>query len=798
MHPLSIGIKTFKYITPLFPIKSHSLHFSNLCAQKTPSNPSILAEKLAYSLDSCQDIHSLKKLHASTIIQGLGTNTFLGSKLLNSYAFLGLLTESRSVFNGINNGNFSLLNSVFVGYFKAGEFHEVLRVYLHFKRRKIGIHGSAFTFSLKSCVQLCRLELGKAIHVDVLKFGLNTDRFVGSSLIGFYSVYEDMVDARKVFDEITERDIVAYTSLITGYTQTGDHHAAYKAFAVVQRMRDDNMEPNRVTLVMLLQGASKLRLLTYGELIHAYAIRRGINCFDEVFKTSLMDMYMKCDAPHKATMLFSQISTKSTACWNVLIDGHLKSCQPFEALNLFSLMAQDDHEFDLITLANGVRSCANLGLLRVGKSIHGYMFRTGVQLDVVTNTALIDMYSKCNNCGKATEIFDTMKNKDVISFNVMMAGYLQNGYAREAIKLFHNMRRSGLTENEATVLTIVSAFSDLKDIRQGRSIHGYVITHGFESKTDIANQIIYLYVKCDYVDYARRVFDQIKHKDLVSWTSMMRGYENLGHANEVITLFYKMMNLEKQPNPDLVTLTCLLQAFSRIGCLKQIKEIHCHVIRLLMENEITIMNSLLTNYSKCGMYKTSRDLFGQMGTKCIASWNTMIAASGMHGDCFGALELINGMKKENIVPDEVTFMSALSSCSHAGLIEEGLNLFKMMKEEYGLVPGEEHYGCVVDLLGRAGQLKDAFDFLKCVPPTQSGSALGALVAACRVHGNNEMGEGLGRWLLDLDPENSSSYGLVSNLYAESKRWNEAAHIRATAKQRGLKTTAGFSLIEIDR
>ncbi|KAI3799114.1 hypothetical protein L1987_34404 [Smallanthus sonchifolius] len=697
MYPVSIGIKTFKKIT---------------------SYSSVLAEKLAYSLELCYDVHYLKKLHACTIIQGLGTNTFLGSKLLNAYAFFGLLTESRSVFSGITNHSFSLWNSVFVGYFRAGEFDEVLRVYLNFRQRKIGIHGSAFTFSLKSCIQLCRPDLGKAIHVDILKFGLNTDRFVGSSLIVFYSMCKDMVDACKVFDEITERDIVAYTSLITGYTQSNDYHAGYKAFALVQHMQADNLEPNRVTLVNLLQAALQLRLLNHGESIHAYAVRRGISCFDEVFKTSLMDMYIKCGAPHKATVVFSQISTKITACWNVLINGHLKSCEPFEALSLFSLMAQEGYKFDLISLANGVLSCANLGLLRVGKSIHGYMFRTGVQLDVVTKTALIDMYSKCDSCGKAREIFNTMKDKDVISFNVMMA-----------------------------------------DIRQGGSIHGFVITHGFESKTDIANQVMYLYVKCDYIDYARQVFDQINHKDLVSWTSMMMGYENLGHANEVITLFYKMMNSEKKLYPDVVTLTCLLQAFSRLGCLSQIKEIHC---------------------------------------QCIASWNTMIAASGMHSDCFGALELINQMKKENIVLDDVTFMSALSSCSHAGLIEEGLNLFKMMKKEYGLVPGEEHYGCVVDLLGRAGQLKEAFDFLKCVPPAKSGSALGTLVAACRVHGNSEMGEALGRWLLDFDPENSSSYGLVSNLYAESERWNEAAHIRATAKHRGLKTTTGFSLIEIDR
>ncbi|KAL7612337.1 hypothetical protein Lser_V15G07640 [Lactuca serriola] len=794
MYPISIGI-TIKKISPLFPINFRSLFFSNSSAKNVPSDSSILAEKLVSSLERCGDVNSLRRLHACILVQGLETNTFLGSKLQNTYAFFGLLTESRSVFSRIINNNLSLWDSVIIGHYKAGQFDEVLRVYLDLRQRKIGIHGSAFTFTLKSCIHLGRPELGKAIHVDIIKFGLNTNRFVGSSLIGFYSMYRDMADACKVFDEITERDLVAYTSLITGYTQTNDHRAC-EAFAIVQHMQTENLEPNRVTLVSLLQAAAHLQLLNHGELIHAYAKRRGIGCVDEAFQTSLMDMYIKCGAPNKATTVFHTMSIKTTSCWNVLIAGHLKSSQPFEALNFFSLMAQKGHRFDLITLANGIISCANLGLLLVGKSIHGYMFRNRVHLDVVANTALVDMYSKCENCINARKIFDTMKDKDVISFNVMIDGYLQNGHACEAIEAFHNMRTLGLTENEATILTVVSAFSDLNDIRQGRSIHGYVITHGFESKTDIANQVLYLYVKCGYIQYARQIFDRIKHKDLVSWTSMMMGYENLGHVYKVINLFQEMQS-EKQLTPDSITLTCLLQAFSQLGCLTQVKEIHCHVIRASMDNQITIMNSLLTTYSKCGMYKISRVLFRKMRTRCLASWNTMIAASGMHGDCVGALALIEEMKKEKIVPDDITFMSALSSFSHSGFVEGGLNLFRVMKEEYRIVPREEHYGCMVDLLGRAGQLDEAFDFLKCVPHTQSGSALRALVAACRVHGNHEMGESLGRWLLDFDPENSSSYGLVSNMFAESQKWDEVARVRESAKQRGLKMTSGYSMIEID-
>nr|GEZ45037.1 hypothetical protein [Tanacetum cinerariifolium] len=258
-----------------------------------------------------------------------------------------------------------------------------------------------------------------------------------------------MVDARKVFEEVTERDIVAYTSLISGYVKCEDCDSSYEAFDVVKVMVSDGMEPNRVTLASLLQVVGKLRVLDYEKLIHTYAIRRGIGCCDEVSETSLIDMYVKCGAPNRANAVFGQWSIKTNACWNVLIVGHLKSCQPFEALNLFSIMAKEGRRFELIALVNGILSCANLGLLRVGKSIHGYMFRTGVQLGVVTKTVVVDMYSKCDSCSKARLVFDTIKDKEIISYNVIMVGYHQNGHAHDAIEAFRNMRRVGLPENEA-------------------------------------------------------------------------------------------------------------------------------------------------------------------------------------------------------------------------------------------------------------------------------------------------------------------------------------------------------------
>ncbi|XP_057969202.1 pentatricopeptide repeat-containing protein At4g21300-like [Malania oleifera] len=776
-------------------LATQSRFFCNFSIERSQSPPSSVSDKFACLLENCSDIVSLRKLHGRIATEGLGNSIFLGSKLLNGYAKFGFLAESKWVADRIINNNLSLWNSILVGYFRTGHFAEVLRRFKNLRGRKIGLDSSAFTFSLKSCSELESLEFGKGIHVDTFKFGLNTDRFVGSSLIGLYSKCGDIDDASKVFDEIIERDIFVYTSMITGYAQVGDHRA-YEAFEVARCMQMDQLDPNRVTLVSLLQAAARLKALEEGRSVHGYAVRREIGCLDEVFETSLVDMYIKCGAPKLAALIFGNMSTRTTASWNAVIAGHLQVGQPLEALNHFRLMLWENLVPDLITLANGILSCANLKHFREGKSIHNYIIRSRVQLDLVAITALVDLYSKSNNLIQAREFFDKMQERDVISFNVMMAGYLQNGFVCEAMETFCGMVKEGIRPNAGTILTMFSALSDLKDLKQGRAAHGYVLRHGFASITDVANQVIYMYAKCGCVDSAREVFRSIKYKDLVSWTSMMMCCVSHGYADETVSLFLLMQG-EKR-DPDSVTLISLLQAFAQLGYLSLAKEVHCHIYRFLMDREKPVINSLVTTYARCGKLNSVRNLFEHTTRRCLTSWNTIIAAYGMHGNCAEALNLFDRMKNENFAPDRVTFTSLLSACSHSGLVEEGLHIFRSMMEKYSIVPCEEHYGCMVDLLSRAGRLKEAFDFAKCLPSREKASALVALLSACRVHRNKEMGKIIGRQLLDLDPENSSVYALVSNLYADDEKWDEVTRIRGMAKDRGLKRTPGYSLIELDK
>ncbi|KAE8695767.1 Mitochondrial saccharopine dehydrogenase isoform 1 [Hibiscus syriacus] len=606
--------------------------------------------------------------HACIFTNGLCQNTFISSKLLTCYQKFGFSVDSRWVFDGIIKSNIFLWNSILVGCFRSSKYGEVLRLYLKLKQKRIGLDGSAITFTLKSCVELGSLGFGKGVHLDVFKFGLSKNQFVGSSLIGLYSRYGDML--------------------------------AYKAFEFACSMQKEGVDPNRVTMVSLLQAAAELEALEHGGTIHGYAIRRGIDCLDEIFETSLMDMYIKCKVPTMAACIFGRMKMKTIGSWNAMITGYINMGKPLEALGHFCY-----------------------------------------ELDLVSTTALVDMYSMCNDLVRARQLFKVIETRDVILYNVMMSGYLQNGFATDSIDIFIEMVCIGLKPNLGSILNVLSALLELNNVRGGRSVHGYILRHEF-------------------------LFDRIQYKDLVSWTSMMMGYICHGHPDEAIILFQKMKS--EGLDYDSVTLTSLLQASSKLGYLSLAKEVHCH-----------------------------SNLFEHTTRRCLTSWNTMISAYGMHGKCKEALLLFDRMKNEMIKPDDTTFTSILTACSHSGMVEEGLQVFYCMRKEYGIIPCEAHYGCIVDLLSRAGRLEEAYKLLKLVPARQSASALAALLAACRIHGNTELGEIIGNWILDLEPENPSVYNLVSNLYAESGKWDDSARTRNMAKMRGLKKAAGYSLIELN-
>lgn len=754
------------------------------------SRPSYVV-KFAVLFQNCADVRSLKKLHARVLTLGLGRDVTLGSEILIRYAGLGILPMTSLCFQGFLNNDLAQWSSAMVDIFRAGYAEEVIHLYRGLKLRQIDLDEKTITFGLKSCTELRNLLLGKGMHADSLKLGLSRDKFVGSSLVGLYSKLARMADSHKVFEEILDKDIVSYTSMITGYSENMDS-TSWNAFEIASDMLQSNLEVNRVTLVSLLQVAGNLRAIREGKSVHCYSIRRGIGVSDEVLETSLVHMYTRCGAYQLASAVLKN-SMQAVASWNALLAGLVQTGQSGNAVHHFSVMLHEHKAIpDSVTYANVISACAELHNSGCAASVHAYLIRRSIPLDVVLATALIEVYFKCTRIMRSRHLFDQLMVKDVVSYNAMIYGYLQSGMANEAITLLKEMMVQCVAPNSVTVLSLLAAIADHKDLVRGRWIHGFAIRHGFCSDVDIANQIIRMYSFCGKIAAARIVFASLEKKILISWTAMMMGCLFCGHGSETVRLLQLMQ--QHGVKPDSVTLMAAAQAASELGHLKGVKQIHCFVYRALLEKDTKTANSIITAYAKCGRLDLSVGLFLSLENRDLDSWNALISAYGMHGFYIKVLEMFKLMEEGNINPDGLTFSSVLSACSHAGLVKEGLRIFQSMTSMYSVLPQEEHYGCIVDLLSRAGHLEEAYKLIKLSTLNDRSSVLCALLSACRTHGNTILGQIISDELLELE-QNPGTYALISEVFAQKGQWNKSATIRNIANKSGLRKLPGSSFIE---
>lgn len=754
------------------------------------SRPSYVV-KFAVLFQNCADVRSLKKLHARVLTLGLGRDVTLGSEILIRYAGLGILPMTSLCFQGFLNNDLAQWSSAMVDIFRAGYAEEVIHLYRGLKLRQIGLDEKTITFGLKSCTELRNLLLGKGMHADSLKLGLSRDKFVGSSLVGLYSKLARMADSHKVFEEILDKDIVSYTSMITGYSENMDS-TSWNAFEIASDMLQSNLEVNRVTLVSLLQVAGNLRAIREGKSVHCYSIRRGIGVSDEVLETSLVHMYTRCGAYQLASAVLKN-SMQAVASWNALLAGLVQTGQSGNAVHHFSVMLHEHKAIpDSVTYANVISACAELHNSGCAASVHAYLIRRSIPLDVVLATALIEVYFKCTRIMRSRHLFDQLMVKDVVSYNAMIYGYLQSGMANEAITLLKEMMVQCVAPNSVTVLSLLAAIADHKDLVRGRWIHGFAIRHGFCSDVDIANQIIRMYSFCGKIAAARIVFALLEKKILISWTAMMMGCLFCGHGSETVRLLQLMQ--QHGVKPDSVTLMAAAQAASELGHLKGVKQIQCFVYRALLEKDTKTANSIITAYAKCGRLDLSVGLFLSLENRDLDSWNALISAYGMHGFYIKVLEMFKLMEEGNINPDGLTFSSVLSACSHAGLVKEGLRIFQSMTSMYSVLPQEEHYGCIVDLLSRAGHLEEAYKLIKLSTLNDRSSVLCALLSACRTHGNTILGQIISDELLELE-QNPGTYALISEVFAQKGQWNKSATIRNIANKSGLRKLPGSSFIE---
>ncbi|KAJ4951347.1 hypothetical protein NE237_028179 [Protea cynaroides] len=438
------------------------------------------------------------------------------------------------------------------------------------------------------------------------------------------------------------------------------------------------------------------------------------------------------------------------------------------------------------------QSCIDQRAVEPGRQIHAHCL-TGLGLSTVITTKLINLYSVCNYLPEAHFLFDGVPKDNVFLWNVLIRGYAWSGPHEAALSLYHQMLNSGIKPDNFTFPFVLKACSALSALQEGRDIHGYVIRMGWEFDVYVGAALIDMYGKCGFVGSARQVFDNILVRDVVLWNSMLATYSQNGHPDNAHLLCRDMAMVGLRPT--MATLVAVISASADIAALPQGREVHGLSWRHGFESQDKVKTALVDLYAKCGSVHVARRLFERLTEKRVISWNAMIAGYAMHGHASEALSLFEEMEEE-AQPDHVTFVGVLSACSHGGLMNEGWKFFESMVTKYLVQPTVQHYTCMVDLLGHAGRLDEAYNLIEQMTVRPDSGVWGALLNCCKIHRNVGLGERALEKLIDLVPNDAGNYVILSNIYAQVGDWEGVAKVRKLMKERGLKKSIACSWIEV--
>ncbi|XP_024462782.1 pentatricopeptide repeat-containing protein At2g22410, mitochondrial isoform X2 [Populus trichocarpa] len=523
--------------------------------------------------------------------------------------------------------------------------------------------------------------------------------------------------------------------------------------------------------------------------------------------------------------ILNNLQNPNVFSWNAVIRGCVESENPQKGLVLYKrMLTRAGCRPDNYTYSFLFKVCANLVLSYMGFEILGQVLKMGFDKDMYLYNGIIHMLVSVGESGLAHKVFDEGCVRDLVSWNSLINGYVRRRQPREAMGIYQQMITEQVKPDEVTMIGVVSACAQLESLKLGREIHRYIEESGLNLKISLVNALMDMYVKCGDLEAGKVLFDNMRKKTVVSWTTMIVGYAKNGLLDMAGKLFHDMpeknvvawnamigscvqanlsfealelfreMQLSNM-KPDKVTMLHCLSACSQLGALDTGMWTHNYIKKHNLSLDVALGTALIDMYAKCGNMTKALQVFNEMPRRNSLTWTAIIGGLALYGNVNDAIFYFSKMIDSGLMPDEITFLGVLTACCHGGLVEEGRKYFDQMKSRFNLSPQPKHYSCMVNLLGRAGLLEEAEELIKTMPMEADAMVWGALFFACGIHRNLLIGERAASKLLDLDPHDSGIYVLLANMYREAGKWEEAQNIRKMMMERGVEKTPGSSSIE---
>ncbi|XP_068642572.1 pentatricopeptide repeat-containing protein DOT4, chloroplastic-like [Aristolochia californica] len=609
---------------------------------------------------------------------------------------------------------------------------------------------------LSNLIQICTnskaIKQGKQIHLQIIIQVLSRIPYLTTKLIQFYADCDDLVPALHLFDELPRPNVFAWTAVLACYCRNGEFDNCLQMY---QDIRAQGMAPDGYVFPPVLKACANLSSLKDGNRVYGDVIKFGTAPILQV-SNALIDMYSKCHDIESAKQVFDGMFARDLLSWNSIISGYVHNGLIDSAQELLRVMRLEGFEADLITWNTILDACSQMGLIE-----------------------------------ELCQVFSQIKEPNIISWTSLMLGYSRSGKHERALGIFKKLVQEGLVFPDTDILSCaLSSSRHLGNLKNGQEIHGYGIkTQKFGFHLSAGAALVAMYLVCKRIKDAEVIFEVMNKCDTVTWNAIIFGLSQLGRGDAACKYLFDMHS--KGVKCDQITVSTILPVCD----LKSGKQIHAHVLKSFNDVTISVQNALIKMYSKCGSVGLAYSVFSNMKERDTITWNTMIGGFGVNGHGGAALRLLQEMRQSGAEPNTVTFTCLLSSCSHAGLVDEGLKLFNSLNVDFGITPSMEHFACVVDLLARNGRIEDAFHFINEMPMEPNGSIWGSLLASCQFFQNLDIAEVAAENLFRLEPENTGNYVTLSNIYLIVGKQDDALRVRKLMEMRALKKRSGYSLVE---
>ncbi|CAN6445205.1 unnamed protein product [Victoria cruziana] len=734
-------------------------------------------------------------IHAFACKLGCRFDPFVASTTLHMYAECSRMDEAHQAFDEMLDKDVVSWSTMIQGYAQLGwrqDAFDLFRLML----QDGGMIPNAV--SMISLVRACRwLGDGVCIHACVVKLGLESHSFLGTSLVDMYLKCRDVEGAIYLFNSLEDKNTISWLVMVSGLAKRG--HLA-DAGLIMSRMRKFDVKPDSITLVDLLSACAHNSNVELGMLVHCLVVKTGFEC-DEYIGSGLINMYSRCGLLSVASTIFDHMTTRNLVVWNSIMHCYAREGNLKIAVMLFHELKNSGLTPDYISIRSLLSTASVVPATAFGKWIHGYAVKVGLDLEIDTINSLLEFYGMAGGLQEMESLFRTVKDDNSVAWNCMIRGYLENMYPNHVLMTFSKMLSASTNPDSVTLSSVLKVFASDGDILSGLCLHAFATKLGLSVDNFVGTALVYMYAKCGHIVSACRLFEEMNCRDIATWNAMVAGYCQHGLVDEAVALF-NSMNADETYTllPNFITLASVISSIAHSGSFEYCRQLHAYLVKRTFLKNTTVANATITMYSKCGIVEDAWSIFDRMLQKDCTSWTAMIAGYGLNGFGREAVCLFDRMTQESdITPSDITFLEILSACKHAGLLEEGLSYFTTMKNIYRIFPSRQHYACIVDLLGRHGLVYEAYLFIMSMAATSmepDAAIWGSLLSACRIHGEAKLGELAGEEIMMLEPKGSGYQVLLSNLYAATGRWNNAADVRCVVDLGGLPKTPGWSCIEV--